>query len=259
MKIGSVGFIGGGRAARIILAGMARTGALPEKVVVSDPDQAALEALAEWVPGMETTSDNAVAAAREVCFLAVHPPLAKEVVPALAPVLAAEGGILVSLLPKLTIEKLSGMLGGFARIARLIPNAASFVGAGYNPLAFGPGLAEADRRNLQTWLASLGEVPVVEEETLEAYAIVTAMGPTYFWPQFYRLAALAESFGLTPESAQKGMEQMIRGSLAMMKNADLTPEQVQDLIPVKPLADDVDALCGAMQTKLSRLMEKLKP
>ncbi len=68
-------------------------------------------------------------------------------------------------------------------------------------VAFGPGLSPADREVLQGLLAPLGECPEVEERHLEAYAIVTAMGPTYFWPQLYELRALAESFGLPAQRA----------------------------------------------------------
>jgi pyrroline-5-carboxylate reductase len=259
MKIESVGFVGGGRATRIILNGWKKAGTMPSKVVVSDPDGAALEALAGIAPEIETTSDNAAAAAQEVCILAVHPPLAKEVVPALAPSLVGDKKILVSLLPNVTIGKLSEMLDRFGRIARMIPNAASFMGAGYNPVCFADGLPEVDRQTLRELFAPLGKAPMVDESTLEAYAIVTAMGPTYFWPPLYQLKTLAESFGLSSDAAMKGIEQMMQGSLAMMTRAGLSDEQVQDLVPVKPLADDVATLCQNMETKLSGLMEKLRP
>ena len=259
MKIESVGFVGGGRAAKIILQGWEKAGAIPARVVVADPDRAVLEALAAWVPGIETTDDNSAAAAQDLCILSVHPPLAKDVVPALAPVLNRGGQVLVSLLPKVTMEKLSGMLGGFSHIARMIPNAPSFIGEGYNPIAFSEALSDADRQALGGLFGSLGETPAVDESTLEAYAIVAAMGPTYFWPQLYRLKALAESFGLSPEAAMEGIEQMMRGSLDLMNDGTLSPELVQDLIPVKPLADDVETFCGAMDAKLAGLMEKLRP
>jgi pyrroline-5-carboxylate reductase len=259
MKKNSVGFVGGGRAARIILNGWKRAGVMPPRVVVSDPDGAALQALAGIAPEIEISTDNAAAAAQDICILAVHPPLAKEVVPGLAVKLNGDRQILVSLLPKLTAGKLSAMLGGFDRIARIIPNAASFLGAGYNPVAFADGLPETDRQTLRELFGPLGEAPLVDESTLEAYAIVTAMGPTYFWPQLYRLKALAESFGLAPEAAMESIGQMMQGTLAMMARGGLSDEQVQDLVPVKPLADEVAKMCQGMENKLSILMEKLRP
>ena len=73
MQIESVGFVGGGRAAKIILSGWQKAGTIPSRVVVADPDRAVLEALAGLVPGIETTDENSAAAAQEVCILSVHP------------------------------------------------------------------------------------------------------------------------------------------------------------------------------------------
>jgi len=258
MKIESAGFIGGGRVAKIILNGWKQAGMMPSKVVVSDPEPVALSTLEKMIPGLETTDNNAAAAGQDVCFLAVHPPLAKEVVPPLAALLK-NGQIVVSLLPKLTIEKLSGMLGGFNRIARMIPNAASFIGKGYNPVFFSEHLSASDKQGLSELLAPLGEIPVVEESTLEAYAIITGMGPTYLWPQLYQLRNLAESFGLSPQAAMDGIGQMVRGTVELMANAQLSQEAVQNLVPVKPLAEEVEILCQSMETKLRGLMEKLRP
>ena len=60
MTLQSVGFIGGGRVARILLGGWRRAGILPSEVVVYDPDAKALDFLRLSV-GQEiaTTADPA--------------------------------------------------------------------------------------------------------------------------------------------------------------------------------------------------------
>lgn len=118
----SIGFIGGGRAASILLSGWRRAEAMPGDVTVFDCNQEALAALQAKTPGIETTSEMAAAASQDVVFLAVHPPVIKDVLPQVKPHLQADA-ILVSLAPKLTLAKLSEMLGGFDRIVRMIPNA----------------------------------------------------------------------------------------------------------------------------------------
>jgi pyrroline-5-carboxylate reductase len=168
------------------------------------------------------------------------------------------GSVLVSLAPVVSIARLSELCGGFGRIVRMIPNAPSIIGKGYNPVAFSEGLSPEERSRLQALFAPWGRCPVVKESTLEAYAIATAMGPTYFWPQLYELAALAESFGLTREAALEGIGEMIGGAASAMSLSGLAAEEVQDLIPVKPLAEDVDALTRAYRKKLTGLFEKLQ-
>lgn len=254
----SIGFIGGGRVTSILLSGWRRAEAMPGKVTVFDCNQEALTARQANTPGIETTSEMAAAASQDVVFLAVHPPVIKDVLPQLKPHLQADA-VLVSLAPKFTIAKLSEMLGGFDRVVRMIPNAPSVVGKGLNPVAFAPAIEADDRESILEMLQPLGDCPEVPEEQLEAYAIIAAMGPTYFWPQLYELKSLAESFGLSEQAAMEAIDKMLWGTVATMKDSGLSPEQVQDLIPVKPLADETAAMVAAYRQKLTGLMEKIRP
>jgi len=258
MAIESVGFVGGGRVARIMLEGWQRARALPDRVVVSDPIQDSLDALKSRFPSIEVRlGDNRAAAGEQLVFLGLHPPAFADSVPSLASVLRPDA-IVVSLAPKVTIARLSGLLGGFDRIARVIPNAPSVVGSGFNPVAFGMALGERERDAVLDLLAPLGASPVVEEATLEAYAITAAMGPTYLWFQLYELRELGRSFGLSDDAASTAVEQMALGALDTM-NAALTPAEVMDLVPVRPLAEFEPAVLEQYRTRLGAVMERIRP
>jgi pyrroline-5-carboxylate reductase len=258
MAIESVGFVGGGRVARIMLEGWQRAAAMPGKVIVSDPSEATLASLKSRYPAIETClGDNCAAAGQQVVFLGLHPPVFADSVPELAAVLRPDA-IAVSLAPKVTIAKLSGLLGGFERLARLIPNAPSIVGAGFNPVAFGPGLDAGSRQAVLELLAPLGDTPVVDEATLEAYAVTSAMGPTYLWFQLYELRDLARSFGLSDEASALAVQRMVAGALATM-DSELTPAEVMDLVPVRPLADSEPAVLDAYRTRLPAVMDRIRP
>ncbi len=259
MSIKSVGFVGGGRIARIMLEGWRRAGAMPDHVVVSDPNPATLDALEARFPSIETcVGDNCTAASESIVFLGLHPAAFGESLTALAGALRSDA-IVVSLAPKQTIGRIAGLLGGFDRIARAIPNAPSIVGSGFNPVVFGPGLGEAERAAVMSAFAPLGETIVVEEPALEAYAVTVAMGPTYLWFQLYQLRELGRSFGLSDEAATAAVERMTRGALATMTESGLTPEEVMDLVPVRPLADAETVFIEAYRTRLTAVMDKIRP
>jgi pyrroline-5-carboxylate reductase len=258
MGIESVGFVGGGRVARIILDGWRRAGAMPGRIVVGDPNETSLQALKSRFPSIEVCpGDNCAAAGQQLVFLGLHPPAFADSIPSLAPAVRRDA-IVVSLAPKVTIARLSNLLGGFERLARAIPNAPSIVGCGFNPVAFGPKLGEAERRFVLDVLSPLGASPVVDEATLEAYAITAAMGPTYLWFQLYELRDLARSFGLSDEAAATAVEQMALGALETM-NATLAPTEVMDLVPVRPLADFEPAVIEQYRARLGAVMERIRP
>jgi pyrroline-5-carboxylate reductase len=254
----SVGFIGGGRVVSILLGGWRRAEAMPGQMTVFDCSDEVLAGLEARSPSVETTKDIAAAASQDVVFLGVHPPIIKEAVEA-AKVHIKSDAIVVSLAPKLTIAKLAELLGGFNRIARMIPNAPSIVCRGFNPLALGGALGASEKRALDQMFQPLGECPEVDESHLEAYAILSAMGPTYFWPQIYALQSLGETFGLTSEATVDALDKMLWGTMATIRESELSSEQVQDLIPVKPMAEEIQALCSTYEQKLEGLMQRIKP
>jgi len=258
MSYKSMGFIGGGRITRIFLEAFKRKKMLPATVVVSDASAEVLQKLKARFPKVAISQgDNAKPAAQEIVFLALHPPAIGgglgEIKSALQP-----GAVLVSLAPRFTIKALSEGLGGFNRIVRMIPNAPSVVNEGYNPVAFGPGITIKEKEDLSRLFKKLGDCPQVDEEKLEAFALITAMGPTYLWFQLYELLELGKSFGLTDKQAWKGIKKMLKGALETIDESGLSPEEVMDLIPVKPLGEDEAMIRNAYRTKLTALYQKLK-
>jgi len=259
MTTKTVGFIGGGRVTRIILEGLNREQKLPAHIVVSDPNAATLAKLKERFPQITTApGDNPKAAGQEIVFLAVHPPAMGEAAGQIKGSLRPDA-IVVSLAPKFTIAKLSELLGGFQRVVRVIPNAPSIIGAGYNPMALGPALTPADREALTSIFAVLGDHPEVAESKLEGYALLTGMGPTYLWFQMQTLRELAQDFGLTEADVTPALKRTVCGAARTLLESGLPAAEVMDLIPVKPLSEMEASVTEIYRSRLPALFQKIKP
>lgn len=258
MNTPSIGFIGGGRVTRIFLGGWAKANALPSSIVVSDPNADTLAKLKTSFPTITTTSDNRQAAAQGLVFLAVHPPVMMATLAELRGALAPNA-LVVSLAPKFTLAKLAEALTGHSHLARIIPNAASVIGAGYNPVSFAASLPGEARQSLTALLTPLGDCPEVGESKLEGYAMLTAMGATYLWFQLETLRELGRTFGLSDDDLTPALKRMVCGATRTLLESGLTPAQVMDLIPVKPLAEDEAAIKATYQNRLPALFAKIKP
>jgi len=255
----TLGFAGGGRIARIMLGGWVRNGAAITRVKFAEPDDSAAELLLSRVPGpLERVSRVSELVDCEFIFLAVHPPAIPTVTAELSGKLKPES-VVVSLAPKVTISQLQRQLGGFPNVARVIPNAPSLVGMGYNPVCLAKGFPDAQMVRLMSLLQILGKAPFVSESHLELYALLTGMGPTYFWPQFYELRSILTNLGLPPHYFETAMDQMLLGTLAVMEQSSLSESDVLDLIPVKPLAEIEGTLRQAYRDKLLAIYEKIRP
>ena len=252
-----VGFVGGGRVARIILGGLKKAGQMPESILVSDTNPDVIKKLQSGYPEIRTTPNNSEAAGQDLVFLGLHPPVLADALAGIKDRLNPEA-ILISLAPKFSIGKLSQLSGGFNRIVRMIPNAPSVIGQGFNPVAYSEALRTSDKEALKTFLGVLGKCPEVAENTLEAYAIVTAMGPTYLWFQLEELYKLAVSFGMTRAEAESGISEMVAGTLNTLFESGMTASEVMDLIPVKPLGEEEAVIREIYRSKLEPLYKKLK-
>jgi pyrroline-5-carboxylate reductase len=257
MSAKTIGFVGGGRISRIFLEGWRRANAMPANMLVSDCNADTLAKLQTQFPGVQTTGDSQTAAAQDIVFLAVHPPVMAEVATTIKDSVKP-GAIVVSLAPKFTIAKMTELLGGFARLVRGIPNAPSVVNFGFNPLAFAPALSVAEKAEIIALLSPLGECPEVAEEKLEAYAVLTAMGPTYLWFQLQALRDVAAGFGLSDAEIAPALKRMVCGGARTLLESGLTPAEVMDLIPVKPLAEMEPQVSELYRTRLPALYQKIK-
>jgi len=250
----SIGFIGGGRITRIVLQALKNQNRGLGKVYVYDINPEAYKALTQIYPAIEIADINA-AATRDIVFIALHPPVIMETLGKIKDVIKKES-IFISLAPKITIEKFSSTLGN-KNIVRLIPNATSVINQGYNPVCFADGLRE--RQEILNLLSVLGKTFETDESKLEAYAISSAMMPTYFWFQWYELIEIAKQMGLSETESKETIEQTLLAAIKLMFNSGLTRDEVIDLVPVKPIGEHEQQIIEIYQTKLMGLFNKIKP
>ena len=107
-------------------------------------------------------------------------------------------------------------------------------------------------------LGILGETFPADESKMEAYAIVSAMLPTYFWFQWKKLIELGIEFGLGHYEAREAVLQSMYGSLETYFNSGMLPDEVIDLIPVKPIGDHEGEIEAIYETRLRELFSKIK-
>lgn len=253
----TIGFIGGGRITKIFLQGFENAGVVFESVKVFEPNHETLEALVKAFPGVEKSGTAAAAASQQLVFIAVHPPLVMETFQHIKEAVSAETTV-ISLAPKITIEKMASVLHT-KKLVRMIPNATSYINEGFNPVFFHPELDKKEKKQLLKLLNTLGKTFETEEAKLESYAIVSAMLPTYFWFQWQEMEKIALETGLSEKEAEKAIKLTIKKALKLYFESGLTPVEVMDLIPVKPIGENETEIKTILSTKLLGLFGKIKP
>ena len=253
----SLGFIGGGRITRILLRGFENKSMKFSDILVYEPDPEVASALQASYPDITIADSPSLVARQGIVFLAVHPPVMMETLNLIRESLG-EASIVVSLAPKITLEKISGILKT-NRAVRMIPNATSFINKGYNPVSFNAHFPEEAKEGIMRIFRKLGKTIAVEESMLEGYAIISAMLPTYFWFQWKMMEELAVRMGFSEDEAKKVIRNTLKRSGSLYYRSSLTPEEVMDLVPVKPIGEHEDQIREIYETRLMGLYGKIKP
>ncbi len=259
MEKRSVGFIGGGRITKIFLQAFRNSNKVFNEIVIFDPNLEALMKLKKVFTNITVESTGIETVCKcDIIFLAVHPPLVMETLSKINTFLK-KNSIVVSLAPKISIERIETALNGFKAIARVNPSAPGIINQGINPVAFSDTISDNDKNYLLSLLHIIGKSPEVAESKIEAYAIISAMGPTYFWFQLQQLKVLAISYGMDEKEAEETISEMIKGTVNTLFNSNMTPEEVMDLIPVKPIVEYEETIKTFYTEKLNAIYEKIRP
>lgn len=253
----SIGFIGGGRVARILLQGFNNKAFKFNKIAVTDTNPDVLASLKKQFPAVEGSNLKDVAK-QDIVFIALHPPVVMDTLE----LIKGDAGtdtVVISLAPKINLTKLSSKLAQVKCFARLIPNATSYINEGFNPVTFSAGFDSTRKEEILKLLEGLGHTFEVPEEKLESYAIMSAMLPTYFWFQWKELADIGVRIGLSENEARESIDRTIVSSLDLLYRSGLSSQEVIDLIPVRPIGEYEPQIVEIYKSKLIGLFEKIKP
>jgi pyrroline-5-carboxylate reductase len=257
MKTQTLGFIGGGRVTRIILQALMNKKVEFESILIYEPNDETAVGLKKSFPEITSSSTLQEAAGQDIVFLAVHPPVMMETLGIIKDTVTTDT-VIISLAPKIPIAKMEEILPA-KRIVRMIPNATSYINKGYNPVTFNSAFTREEKKALLKMLKKAGKTMEVEEEMLEGFAIVSAMLPTYFWFQWKKMEEIAVKMGFSEAEAKKVIGDTLKRSMKLYYKSELSPEEVIDLIPVKPIGEHEGEIEEILETKLLGLYEKIKP
>jgi pyrroline-5-carboxylate reductase len=255
----TLGFIGGGRITRILLQGFKSANISFEHIHVYETNEVVLHALKADYPKIESSgTDSTMAASSDWVFIALHPPVMMDTLQTIKEFIKKDA-LVVSLAPKITLEKMQTVLPNVSNLARMNPNAGTYVNKGFNPVCFAKNANNSLVNGFIEVFEKLGKVPVVPENQIEAFAVVSAMGHTYFWFQLQQLKELALTYGLSEKIAQDSISAMLWGTTETLFNSGLTYEKVVDLVPVKPMAEHENTIKEFYKTSLDGIYQRIKP
>ena len=253
MSFSGAGAMGGAVLERLISAGFVAADA----VLACDIDQGKLSEITHKFNAKTSVDNHDAARFGDAIVLAVPPKQARQVLEEIRDSLT-ESQILVSLMALVSTSFIEETLRSRIGVTRVMPNIPSLVGAGFNAVSFGRYMSSEDKEWVKSFLNVLGEYREIDEEKMEIYTILSAMGPTYFLPFVDTLIKFGVTQGLSYEEARKAVASTLRGTAELVSKVDRPVEDLKNLIGTQPLKAREQELRSIMEAELNRTLQQLK-
>jgi len=219
-----LGFIGTGRIARALIAGLSNR----QNTVISgfDRDPATLAALASDYAVQPSPSIAEIARKAEVLILAVKPYQMAEVLAELKASLTAKH-LLISVAAGISSEFIRHNALENVRVVRVMPNTPAFVGEGMTAISKGKMASDDDVALASELFSSIGRIAILDESQMDAATALSGSGPAYL---FHILDALAEGgvqCGLSYDQALLLGAQTMMGAAKMALAGNKNPAELK--------------------------------
>lgn len=267
----TIAFIGAGNMAEALIRGLiaAKTG----HIIATDVRPDRLEQLRKAY-GVETSTDNAVAAAKvDIIVLAVKPQQMSAVLAGLKSVVgrvtsrgetdgshAASGDaaykksspLILSIAAGVTTSRIERELGGEPRVVRTMPNTPALVGASAAAICKGRFATDADLDTAETILKAVGIVVRTDEQHLDAVTALSGSGPAYIFYMAEAMIAAGIEAGLPSEVAKRLAVQTVFGAGALLAASGESPEELR-----KKVTSPGGTTEAALKVKIERGFAKI--
>jgi pyrroline-5-carboxylate reductase len=246
--------VGAGKMGGALLEGWLRLGLEPKNVAVLEPQPSPqIAALAQRGIRLNPKAQALTNAAAIV--IAIKPQVAAQVVPSLAPMVAAST-VVVSIMAGRTLQFLSGALGEARAMVRAMPNTPAAIGRGIT-VAVPRNASTAQRELAHLLLSATGAVEWIEDEALmDAVTAVSGSGPAYVFLLAEALAQAGAAAGLPPALAAKLARETVAGSGELLHRSALDAAALRENV-TSPGGTTAAALAMLMsENGLAALMKK---
>ncbi len=245
----SLGVIGLGRMAQVILQGLLETGKFkPDEILgVVGQKKSIRRAVDQFgsnitvVHAQDLNVSNVWDA--PIKILSVKPQQLVEIKEEYSPKKDSDLGskpLLISILAGVKLERLQSLFPSHACV-RAVPNTPSLVHSGITGLSWGDDLSNQQKNLVEEIFRPISKVFELPEEQLDAFLALTSSGPAYVALISEALADGAVAAGLPRDLANHFTNLMLQGTALLLLQKELHPGEVKDMV-ASPAGTTITAL-----------------
>ncbi len=227
---GKVGFIGGGRMGEALIMGILQAGVYSsDQIIVSEPDSARCEYLANKYAVVASGDDTAAWEKCDIVILAVKPQIMNDVL------LASRGKIknnlIISIAAGISIKFIEDIISNNqCRVIRVMPNTPALVLEAASAISSGANATEDDIQKASSIFNAVGKSVVVDEKYMDAVTGLSGSGPAYVFSFLEALIDAGLKVGLTRDVTETLVMQTVLGAVKLAIDSHEHPAQLRAMV-----------------------------
>jgi pyrroline-5-carboxylate reductase len=223
-----IGFIGCGNMAQAMIGGIVKSKLVSsESVIVSNPSNKNLNSVKEQYNIIVTNDNREVAKFSDIVILAVKPYKYLEVIDEIKSHLSSDA-IIVTIAAGITLEVMSGVLSGSAKVIRTMPNTPALVGEGMSAICANRNITKEELKEVINIFESFGKTEILEEKLMDVVPAVSGSSPAYVYMFIEALGDGAVLKGMPRDKAYKMAAQAVLGAAKMVLETGEHPGKLKD-------------------------------
>ncbi|HWO98902.1 MAG TPA: pyrroline-5-carboxylate reductase [Bacillus sp. (in: firmicutes)] len=254
MKKQRVLFIGAGRMAEAIVAGLLKTGSskIEEIIMSNQGDEQRLKRLKQRYGVTTTHNWHFEVANSDVIVLAAPPAAHQELLAELSGFLT--GQFVVTIAAGIGPSFLEESLPLHTPVAWIMPNTAAMIGQSISLYAMGSSATDEHKKVLHMLLKGMGESQECTEEEIHRLTAITGSAPAFFYQFAEHLIDAAKGYGVEEKIAADLVVQMLYGSALMLKK-EKQPAALRDQVTT-PGGATAEGLKVLVENEFGDLVQK---
>lgn len=225
-----VGFIGAGRMATALAAGLVSSGfTSADRIIASDTYEAARDAFTRETGAQAVESNLNVVEQSDIVILSVKPQHVAEVLSEIKTAITDQK-LLVSIAAGCPLSLFVEKVGNNRRLIRVMPNTPCLVKQGASAFARGGQASEADASLVESLLSTVGIAFEVPESQLDAVTGLSGSGPAYVYQIIEALSDGGVRMGLPRHIATQLAAQTVKGAAEMVLETGEHPGALKDAV-----------------------------
>lgn len=219
--------IGAGNLGGCLISGLLDSGLPADRLTAVDLLEDLLAPLAHR--GLDTSTDIAAAAAREIVFVAVKPQGADDLLRSLS-VHLSPGQLVVSAMAGVTTSAIERLLPPSQAVVRVMPQTLVRLRAGATAVCAGSGADRPAVARVRALFDRVGTTVEVDEPLMDAVTGLSGSGPAYVYTVIEALADAGAEAGLPADVAMTLAAQTVAGAARMVLEGEDSPAALRDRV-----------------------------